>query len=287
MDSPQKEVTDTVEIAQSMRKDALCSCRIRKELDRIIRVGRNWGSYPKIVTPKELPPTAGPSRDLTQEDCPTVDGEDAVKPLKAMHCQARMQRPDTKVAGSVTLGGYRNNLHTRTEIDSELLAVLQLEAMFVDRTPALLLRLKAKGIAYLKKFDLGRYTQADLNTQLTRAIAAAMDISFEEQVALDRLSNTEEAFQRHRLNDLTYTGSAPEASNVALAALQGKMSHLPVGKPKGGLLSVVAKAGLSRAVGTPMAEEIMDAVDINAVADTTRSFKNKISGVFRRQSGTC
>lgn len=223
--------------------------------------------------PRTLPEVGGPSFDAT-----LFGGKTKADDLTALPVKVRSDCRVAQKRAQFCLGVP--SVTTAAQVDEELLAHLQYEVLFVNRTPSLMTRLATKAKAYLRKFDLRGFRQVEINEMVTRAVVAAMSLSFEEQVGLDRLSNLEDAFQRSRLNAVLHTGSAPAASNVVFETMRGTLSHLPMGKPTGGLLSAVAEAVVTKAVGEKHAARIVGSVNVDGFSTAMKG----LAGRFRKDA---
>jgi hypothetical protein len=150
---------------------------------------------------RKLPEFAGPSARLTSSYPSEVDDEVAAKPLKA-HVPVYSQ------ASVPSRVDRRARKHDMGLVDEELLYYLRLEALFRDRTPALLMTLKIKARGFLTKFDVSRLSQRELFEMIATAVGHAMDIPPEEHYVRQHCKRDDQEDARHKNHDFLVNGNA-------------------------------------------------------------------------------
>lgn len=101
------------------------------------------------------------------------------------------------------------------EVDMDLYYYLRTEAFGLQRDHKLLLQLKHKGLRFMDKFDLSRYTMEDRYRMVAKAVIAAFKLDKEEVLMRDSLSQPYRQLQHHLWNQFLGTGLTRTVTELA------------------------------------------------------------------------
>nr|QTJ63616.1 hypothetical protein [Phasmatodean tombus-related virus] len=119
---------------------------------------------------------------------------------------------------------HRNTRVPALAVDQELGYLLLLEALFLPRTPRLLLQLKLKAKQAMRKYDFSAYTRKEQLELVSEAITFAMQISPQEERCRRLLGSAYET--KIRGIHTAFTKGTVYAGGSSLLCCQKQASHL-------------------------------------------------------------